>query len=352
MSQKDPLLYSGDFDVEEAETANLIALETRQRHSLLAAATTTTRTTTTVPIAKFQKGVRKAMMARHLAQNTAAGTHSRKQSLAEQVLQHLGDESEQHAGNENYDDALFVAPLFSGSQIANNHTEENPLLILPTQYGTSAVRRSRPNRSKRGFGLRVYSCISRLGNAILQSTLLWIAIPSAMTALILFYYLSNPTFDFIPLTLAWWFNFVARQSVTWELARLTQFLLLDLLILGRQHQTDFPIVSFVAYSIRGWPCLLILWSILDLFLLHGTHRLQLHWLWWTSWRIYSVSSKAGAYVLASNVYLRVLLSMIVVGCATACKRCVVELRFAGRLYVNFKPRLEQILKVSPVQSSR
>jgi hypothetical protein len=363
-SQRKPLLPR-DLDVEEAETANIESLEQGHQPTGLGSGSSVNAAASTIK-SKFRLGVRKAMMAQKLSQTkrATAGPHQRRRnSMAAEMLGHLADPAVTHesaSNNKNKhishadrqaDEDIYSFPtsLFHGSTDSEDMDSSSPdLLQSQTHYGTSTIHRSRSisrsNRARRqGWTM---TAVKFLVRAIVRSTLLWIALPSAVAALVFYYPLGNPVVDFLPgtVTLAWWFNFVARQAVTLELARMTQYLFIDRMLI-RSGWNRIQLCSFIAYHICGWPFILIAWGTIDLFVLHGNNRFQVHWLWWTKWTIYSNQANSGAHILSSELYLRLLLSMIFLGCATAIKRCLLELRFSGRLFANFKPRLEQILKV-------
>lgn len=77
-------------------------------------------------------------------------------------------------------------------------------------------------------------------------------------------------------------------------------------------------------------------------LLHGDHPFQQHWLFFTSFKIYTVAN-SGSYILASDFYLRVLLCMVFAALATSFKRTLATLYFGKRNFETYKPKLEEIL---------
>jgi hypothetical protein len=168
--------------------------------------------------------------------------------------------------------------------------------------------------------------------AVLRSAIPWVAIPLFMAALVLYYPIGNPRFDFLPgeATLSWWFNFLGRQTLMMELSRLTSWVVMDLLVTTRCGARLLGShVTFFCLQGSGWPSVIAFWGIWDLLLLHGDNRFQTHWFYWTRWRIYSVAN-SGRYILTSNLYLRTLLSMIFLGVATAVKRTALAIRFGNR----------------------
>jgi small-conductance mechanosensitive channel len=174
-----------------------------------------------------------------------------------------------------------------------------------------------------------------------------LALPLFIAAWICYYYLGNPHFDCMPgpATLSWWFNFVGRQLLTLELARLAQFILIDGLVLGSKQTVHWlgPLVTLWALQAKGWPLLAIAWGVWDLLLLHGDNAFQTHWLYWTDIAIYS-QANSGSYILSSGLYLRALFSIIFIGLSTSFKRAFVAVYFGRRTFAVYKPRLKKILK--------
>jgi hypothetical protein len=101
-----------------------------------------------------------------------------------------------------------------------------------------------------------------------------LAIPLFILAWILYYGLGNPEFDFLPARLSWCLNFLGRQIITLELARISMWIFLDMMVLGNHRLARFwgPVVTMTALQARGWPFVVTAWAIWDLLLLHGDNR--------------------------------------------------------------------------------
>lgn len=220
---------------------------------------------------------------------------------------------------------------------------------------TASLHRSRlhnKNKSQRLKRFFLQYCnisflVSQTNEMFRRSYFIRAAIPLCITASILFYFLGNPRFYFLPgeVTLAWWLNLFGRQCVTLELARVAQFILIDCIMLRTRTAVPFlgPFVTLCCIQSRGWPFVLSTWSILDLFLLHGNDNFQLHWFYFTKIQFYT-QVNSGNYILASGLYLRILLSMLLAGLACTVKRSLFAVLFGRRTFSMFKPRLESILK--------
>lgn len=129
------------------------------------------------------------------------------------------------------------------------------------------------------------------------------------------------------------------------MARVIKFVLLDCIILagGISVKIIGPFVTLLALQAKDWPFILSVWGILDACLLHGDDIFQNHWLYFTGWRIYSMSASSGLYIISSEPYLRLLLCMILAGAATALKRTYLAISFGRRQYSIYKPKLEKLL---------
>lgn len=67
---------------------------------------------------------------------------------------------------------------------------------------------------------------------------------------------------------------MGRQIVTLEVARLIQWIVLDLIILSSRRGANltrwlWPYVTMVALQAKGWLFVITLWALLDLIFLHG-----------------------------------------------------------------------------------
>ena len=180
-----------------------------------------------------------------------------------------------------------------------------------------------------------------------QTLLFSVTLPCVLLSALFFYVLSNPTWSFLPghASVSWWFNFIGRQTILFEVARLWQWCLIDKIVLGTRIAVQClgPLLTLCFIQARGWPFCIASWGFLDLLLLEGSSNLASHWFWFSNLSMYS-QLDSGAYILNSDIYIRLLMSMIVAGIAVAIKRTSVAMSFGRRTFVEFKPRLEKLLK--------
>lgn len=195
-----------------------------------------------------------------------------------------------------------------------------------------------------------------------QSFLVSIAIPCFALAALLFYELDDPIWTFLPghASVAWWLNFCGRHVILLELSRIWQWFFIDKLVLSTRMAVQClgPLLTLCFIQARGWPFTVATWGFLGLMLLEGSSQFERHWLYVSPFALYSttttnstavadggnISNNSGSYVLTSEYYIRLLLSMMLAGFATAIKRTAVAMYFGRRTFVEFKPRLERLLK--------
>ena len=183
-----------------------------------------------------------------------------------------------------------------------------------------------------GHYLHPIKILRLIARAVMSSWTISLALPALALAFFLYYQIGNPKLDFMPgdATLAWWILFAARQIVTLDIARLTQWILVDNFMASSFSVKLFgPQFIFFVIQSSGWPFIVTAWGLWDLLLLHGDNTFQAHWFHWTGWRIFS-QANSGTYIISSDQYLRILLSLIVLGVATSIKKTMVAYRFGAR----------------------
>jgi hypothetical protein len=129
------------------------------------------------------------------------------------------------------------------------------------------------------------------------------------------------------------FEITGRQLVLFELARVCQYFMIDLLVLHTRFvsRTLGPWVTIFCLQSKGWPFVVGSWGLWALLLLQGNSKFDYHWLYFSGIQIYS-SGNSGSYVISSEAYLRVLLAMVIVGAFAALKRTLSTLYFGRRMF--------------------
>ncbi|KAL3902660.1 MAG: hypothetical protein SGILL_010746, partial [Bacillariaceae sp.] len=186
-----------------------------------------------------------------------------------------------------------------------------------------------------------------------HTNLVTVALPLFFMAYMFYYAMGNPQWSFLPghASMAWWCNFLGRQVLVLDLARLVQWCFIDKIVLGTRIAVKClgPLLTLCFIQARGWPFVVALWGFLDLILLEGRGQFEQHWLYFVPqiglYDNATVSGDdSGSYILNSDIYVRLLLSMLLAGVAFAGKRTWVAMYFGRRTFVAFKPRLEKLLK--------
>lgn len=83
-----------------------------------------------------------------------------------------------------------------------------------------------------------------------------LGLPCLVTAFVMFYSLHNPSLDVIEqATLSWWFVFVTRQTLTLQLAIITQSIVIDGFALRSRYAVSIfsPLLTLCVISSKGWP---------------------------------------------------------------------------------------------------
>lgn len=103
--------------------------------------------------------------------------------------------------------------------------------------------------------------------------LLYSLIPLLGIAAILYYRAGNPGGP-MGGSWSWWFIFFSRLLVCLVLAQLTQFIVIDFICLETQIAVRFigKLLTLMAMQAKGWPVVMIFWSMWQLILLNGPPR--------------------------------------------------------------------------------
>ena len=150
---------------------------------------------------------------------------------------------------------------------------------------------------------------------------------------ILFYWAGNPIGP-LGASYSWWLNFIVRQSITFLLAQMTEFILIDFIALETRLAVLAigRMLTLMAMQAKGWPMLILLWSIWDIAILHGTASYNSHWLFMQDmFNIFNEHNQSGNVV--SNIWYRKTLgSLIFVGVVVMIKRVLVALTLGKKNY--------------------
>jgi hypothetical protein len=352
-------LLAAELDVEEAATANFAAVSASRRRSSADYAWDVLQLpfSERQPLSsarRFREAVRKVQSrgSQHTPgqepremHHRAIPTHNLRWAAAKSY-----HHKPYHRPNDDDEDDRSVfeshgeTDLFDQEEtiLLRDHDAALPQEPLLGTYGTmgetiesvSTAQNQRPTSWL--LPCRIAALPLVLRRAVKHSWIIWIGIPALIISWILFYLLGNPEWDFLPgqVTLSWWLNFLGRQMVTLDAARLVQYLLLDLGILpplsSRRNRWHFlgPGLRQFCRQAHGWPVVATFWALLDMIFLHGDDKFVQQWLYWTGLRIYSLeAASSGSYILKSPLYLRFLIALLIAGLASSCKRFLLDFQF-------------------------
>lgn len=216
----------------------------------------------------------------------------------------------------------------------------------------------RARRQEMGLLRKVYASVLGLMDVLgprdiwlgiknfLLGTVLLLIVPLLSLSAMFFYVFNNPFHHFLPsgATLSWWLIFTVRLSLTFQLAQASQYLLeilttrtkIIVRVLG-------PFAALVAMQSLGWPFKIASWGSWTMILMHGNYPMMKNWIWFLHIGMFSQDTNPDHGVLESDAFLRVLLSMIFVGVATAAKRTVVALYLSRRMLQYYRFQLRELL---------
>ncbi len=149
----------------------------------------------------------------------------------------------------------------------------------------------------------------------------------------LFYFAGNPIGP-LDASYSWWLLFLARLGATFLCAQLGQYIFIDFIAL----ETQFTVMIFgrvfilVAMQARGWPVLLMFWSILNYGLLYGGETYVKHWLYWQNGiALFNESNPSGSVTTYAG-YLPCLIIFVLCSSLTMLKRVLVAMLLGKKKY--------------------
>eukprot|EP00980_Cylindrotheca_fusiformis_P014038 scaffold3670_cov124-Cylindrotheca_fusiformis.AAC.14 len=144
---------------------------------------------------------------------------------------------------------------------------------------------------------------------------------------------------------SWWILFVGvRQVIVLGLARATQFLIMTYALKINFRGIMGPSVRLYLLQARGWPFVMMLWSIYNFAMLYGPRRFARHWMYYQTWiELFNECNPAGS-VTTAPVYRALLGFTIALGLLVATKRFWIGLRFGRASYFRYAEKLWEVLR--------
>jgi len=220
-------------------------------------------------------------------------------------------------------------------------------------------KEEKKRRRKAGARFKgLFSCYDFFKREIFRlsfcSTVTFVALPSLLTAAILSYTLNNPAPDSLEYenkqtSLSWCFIFLARLSITFELANLIQMFFVEGLALRSKWAVQLfgPLLTLSLIQNKGWTLILIFWPLINLFTLHGDDPFQKCWfcsILETPLKVTLFSNdNPGGQFLNSEFYENLLFSILLIGVAHVIKRTLLAIYFGKETVLSYKARQDKLL---------
>ena len=163
---------------------------------------------------------------------------------------------------------------------------------------------------------------------------------------------------------SWWCLFIIRLGITLTLARVTEFLLIDFIVL----ETSLAVcclgrlLTLMLIQAKGWPILSIYWGIWNFAMVYGKRNFAKHWFFWLSrifdeeklnasdgnnshknakwlfWLsgIFDETRNPSGGITSGSTYTAILITMIIAGFVIMVKRLLVSLLLGKKKYGEFR----------------
>ncbi|KAL3939508.1 MAG: hypothetical protein SGBAC_005775, partial [Bacillariaceae sp.] len=146
-------------------------------------------------------------------------------------------------------------------------------------------------------------------------------------------------------TISWWILFLGvRQVIAVGLAQGAQHVIIYYALKINFSGMMGPTVRLFLLQAKGWPFVLILWSVFNFALLFGPRRFSEHWLYYQDWvGLFNQCNPSGS-VTANPMYGGLLAYTVFLGILVAVKRFAIGLRFGKASYFRYAEKLSEVLK--------
>jgi hypothetical protein len=145
---------------------------------------------------------------------------------------------------------------------------------------------------------------------------------------------------------SWWLLFLGvRQLFTFTLSKATELFVIDFLCIRSKFMLRLtgPWFTLLLLQSRGWPILLVFWSLLDFALLSGTKRFFAHWLYWQDvFELFNESNPSGD-VVNSDWNHRILAIAASVGAVVCAKRFWMGQYLGRQTFAQYAEKLADVM---------
>eukprot|EP00557_Chaetoceros_sp_GSL56_P007064 CAMPEP_0176504220 /NCGR_PEP_ID=MMETSP0200_2-20121128/15805_1 /TAXON_ID=947934 /ORGANISM="Chaetoceros sp., Strain GSL56" /LENGTH=888 /DNA_ID=CAMNT_0017903613 /DNA_START=3159 /DNA_END=5822 /DNA_ORIENTATION=+ len=168
--------------------------------------------------------------------------------------------------------------------------------------------------------------------------------PLSAIASAIFYILGNPL-GLLGASYSWWILYVIRHIMTFMIGQAAQFLLIDVFVLETKLALMIfgRVVTLIAMQAKGWPILMLFWSLCNYVFLYGDQRYVQHWIYWQEmFRIFNEENPSGT-VTSNHWYGSILLAICVCSLLAMVKRVLVAVFLGRKKYATYGRKMEQIM---------
>ena len=172
-----------------------------------------------------------------------------------------------------------LSPTKESLESLDETKHSNDLQNLPESILDEAMK----TKSNASFWYSVSKCVNFLQGrkqALYKAVrvVCYMFIPLVGVASTMYYIADNPI-GFLGASYSWWILFIIRQCVTFMMAQFSQFISIDVIVLETKLALMMfgRVVTLIAMQVRGWPTILLFWSIYNFSLLYGDRQIAKHW---------------------------------------------------------------------------
>ena len=189
----------------------------------------------------------------------------------------------------------------------------------------------------------------------LKTLILYFVIPLVGIAAILYYFAENPptghrdeetsATDTERASASYILLFCCRQLVTFSLAFATQVFIIDFIALNTRIMLNLvgPVLTLLVVQSKGWPFMLLWWSIYDFALLAGDYPFTHHWVYFQSTiGLFSEDNPSGQLV-DNEWYWRALTIATSISLVVSVKRFLVGLYLGRATFAHYGKPLAKVM---------
>eukprot|EP00977_Amphora_coffeiformis_P012336 scaffold3043_cov180-Amphora_coffeaeformis.AAC.28 len=189
----------------------------------------------------------------------------------------------------------------------------------------------------------------------LKTVILYLIIPLVGISAILYYFADNPPTGRVDEetratetdrpSASYILLFCCRQLVTFSMAFASQIFVVDFIALNTRIMLNLvgPVLTLLVVQSKGWPFILLWWSIFDFALLAGDYPFAHHWLRFQSFIGFLSENNPSGQLVDNEWYWRALSIAISVSLAVSVKRFIVGLYLGRATFTHYGKPLAKVM---------